>query len=71
MITALMVMAMLETPRYVFKMEVDGRLNAHCYRMPSPEGTEAKFCDVISPATGQPFVVTMISQGSIAVQKGK
>lgn len=77
MITAVLALAMLEPqvhqtdPPAVFRATVDLRIGARCYRIPSPQGTEAMFCDVLSPATGQAFVVSFISQGGTAIQKAK
>lgn len=69
MITAIMVLAMLDLdhPRYVFRTEVNGRF--HCYNMPSPEGSKAMFCDVKSPATGKEYVVVIVVPGGISIQK--
>lgn len=39
--------------------------NAQCYDLPAPEGSKAKFCDVIDPASGSHYVIWMVSPGGI------
>ncbi len=55
-------------PPAVFKATAKPSIG-HCYRLPSPVGSESFFCDVRSPATGRDYVVVITNVGGIDVNR--
>ena len=55
-------------PPAVFKATARPSIG-HCYRLPSPVGSESFFCDVRSPATGRDYAVVITNTGGIDISR--
>lgn len=55
-------------PPAVFRTEVKGSIG-HCYKLQSPIGSQAIYCDVRSPATGKDYGVVIVMPGGVAIHR--